>query len=108
MTISNIYSNIPKENNEEIFEVINSIGKVKIERIVSRGQRSPDGFWYDQTQDEWVMMLTGSAGIRFFDNEEIVELKPGDYLLIPAHTKHRVEYTSSQTHTIWLAVHVEN
>jgi cupin 2 domain-containing protein len=77
---------------------------VKIERIVSHAAVSPEGFWYDQEQDEWVVVLEGEATLRLLEPDEIVELKKGDHLFIPRHRKHRVERTSSRT--IWLAVHV--
>jgi cupin 2 domain-containing protein len=75
---------------------------VRLDRIVSHGQRSPDGFWYDQPEDEWVLLLQGSAVIRFAD-ESLLALKAGDYLLIPRHLKHRVDETSPDA--IWLAAH---
>ncbi|MDH7497498.1 MAG: cupin domain-containing protein [Syntrophomonadaceae bacterium] len=77
---------------------------VRIERIVSRGQASPPGYWYDQERDEWVAVLQGTARLRWADGRE-VELQAGDWILIPAHARHRVEYTSSQPPCIWLAVH---
>jgi cupin 2 domain-containing protein len=75
---------------------------VRIERIVSHGHASPGGFWYDQDRHEWVVVLTGAARLRFDD--DIVELKPGDFATIPAHTKHRVEWTTPDEPTVWLAV----
>ena len=77
----------------------------RIERIVSTGQASPEGFWYDQPRDEWVLLLSGSAGLRFADEADVRELKPGDWLHIPAHMKHRVEWTDIGQPTVWLAVH---
>lgn len=79
---------------------------VKIERIVSDGHASPEGFWYDQEQYEWVLLVSGSAVLAFED--KAVALKPGDHLLIPAHQRHRVEATSQTEKTIWLAVFYEN
>lgn len=77
----------------------------RIERIVSTGQASPEGFWYDQPRDEWVLLLSGSAGLRFADEADVRELRPGDWLLIPAGCKHRVEWTDAGQPSVWLAVH---
>ena len=76
---------------------------VRIERIASWGHVSPDGFWYDQGQQEWAVLLKGAARLRF--EEVSVELTPGDFVNIPAHRKHRVEWTTPDEPTIWLAVH---
>lgn len=78
---------------------------LRIERIVSTGQASPEGFWYNQPQDEWVVLLSGSAGLRFECETEERKLKPGDWLQIPAHVRHRVEWTDAATPSVWLAVH---
>ncbi len=78
---------------------------VTIERIVSTGQASPPGFWYDQAWDEWVLLLTGSAGLQIENEAEIRTLHTGDYVTIPAHLRHRVEWTAPDQATIWLAVH---
>jgi cupin 2 domain-containing protein len=96
---------IPVELPDEIFDTILLIGNVRIERIVSRGHASPQGFWYDQEQNEFVLIVRGSAGIRIENEEDVVVLKTGDYLNIGAHVKHRVEWTDSAGETIWLAVH---
>jgi cupin 2 domain-containing protein len=79
--------------------------EVTIERIVSAGQASPPGFWYDQDRDEWVLLLTGSAGLLIENEAEIRTLNAGDYLAIPAHLRHRVEWTAPDQATVWLAVH---
>jgi cupin 2 domain-containing protein len=96
---------IPKELPEEISDTIYSIGNVSIERIVSRGHASPEGFWYDQEKAEFVLVVKGSAGLKLENEDDIVVLKPGDYLNIGAHIKHRVEWTDSTCETIWLAVY---
>jgi cupin 2 domain-containing protein len=90
---------------EEAFETILNNDNFKLEKIVSSGQSTPPGEWYDQEGDEWVIMLTGSAGLSFEDQRGIKVLKPGDYLLIPAHTIHRIEWTDSKEKTTWLAIH---
>jgi cupin 2 domain-containing protein len=101
----NIYSQVPDGLPDELFEDIVATDEVKIERIVSLAHASPPGFWYDQGRDEWVILLRGSAGLLFQGPDETVVLKPGDWLNIPAHRKHRVEWTDSDEKTIWLAVH---
>ena len=88
----------------EIFENIISNHEVTIERIISSGQKTPSNRWLHEDADEWVMLLQGTAEIRFID-ETIIELVKGDYIIIPANTKHRVEHTSSDPPCIWLAVH---
>ena len=90
---------------KELFETIISSENLTIERIVSKGHRSPEDYWYDQDTNEWVMVLKGSAGLRFENEQEIVEMMSGDYINIPAHCKHRVEWTDPEVETIWLAVH---
>lgn len=100
----NVFAHIPERVPEELFEIIAGAGKSRVERIVSDGQASPEGFWYDQDENEWVMVLEGSAGLRFEGEDEIVVLKPGDWIDIPAHAKHRVEWTDAERKTVWLAV----
>ncbi len=92
---------------EELIETLAQSAHVKIERIVSEGQASPENFWYDQENDEFVILLEGEAVLKF-ENGETAELKEGDYIIIPAHVKHRVEKTSTQGKTFWLAVHFNN
>lgn len=87
--------------NEQITTLISASG-VRIERIVSRGHASEEGFWYDQDEHEWVILLQGAAKLRFADGG--VDLRAGDFLHIPAHTKHRVEWTPPDELTIWLVV----
>ena len=106
LTVANLFSHIPPELEHEFFEEILGQGRVTIERIVSRGHRSPDGFWYDQKWDEWVLLVTGRAGLAFADEPALVELKPGDHILIPAGRRHRVAWTAQTGDTIWLAVHL--
>jgi len=104
--IENIFQKIPPAFDAEISSVLIEKEGVKIERIVSDGQESPEGFWYDQKQDEWILLLSGSAiiSVEKDTGKEQVELHAGDYLLIPAHQRHRVEATSLTEKTIWLAV----
>lgn len=107
MKKGNIYSPVAGGSAQEIFETLIDSGKVRIERIVSDSSRSPEGFWYDQEESEWVLVLEGSAGLRFEGDEEILVLNPGDWVEIPAHRKHRVEWTDPVQKTVWLAVFYE-
>ena len=104
MSRGNLFQHMPTDLSEEVFETLAQSGAVKIERIVSRGHTSPPSGWYDQAQDEWVIVLQGSATLAFADGAT-VDLREGDYLTIPAHRRHRVASTSSQPETVWLAVH---
>ena len=103
--MGSILKGIPAELPEELCDTICSSATVKIERIVSRGHASPQGFWYEQETNEFVLVLKGSAGLRLESKDDLVMLKAGDYLNIDAHEKHRVEWTDSTCDTIWLAVH---
>jgi cupin 2 domain-containing protein len=94
-----------KQASEEILETIIQTHKFKIERIISRGQATTEGEWYDQDKNEWVLVLKGNAGLLFESNNETVVMKTGDYINIPAHQKHRVEWTEPEEETIWLAIH---
>ena len=76
---------------------------MRIERIVSRGHSSPDGFWYDQNQHEWVTVLRGRATLSI-EAQPDIHLATGDHLLIPAHLRHRVAWTDPEAETVWLAV----
>lgn len=89
---------------EELFEPLLPDRGVLIERIISTGQVTPEGVWYDQDRDEWVALLQGKATLLFEDGQS-TDLRPGDCLLIPAHTRHRVTHTSADPPCIWLAVH---
>jgi cupin 2 domain-containing protein len=101
----NIFEPAPREAPEEQVTVLVSRGGLTIERIVSTGQASPPGFWYNQAQDEWVLVLSGEAGLRLEGDAAARRLKAGDYALLPAHRRHRVEWTDPEQATIWLAVH---
>jgi cupin 2 domain-containing protein len=99
---SNLFADLPTRLPDELFTTLLEAPNVRIERIVSHGQASPKGFWYDQDQHEWVIVLKGAARLRFEDG--MVEMKPGDFVNIPARQKHRVEWTTPDEPTIWLAV----
>lgn len=106
--ISNIYSKIPTALPSELFQTITEQNNIRIERIVSDGQTTPAGMWYDQSWDEWVILLSGSAGLCFEGEIEERQLLPGDYLLIPRGCRHRVQWTDQEQKTVWLAVHIMN
>jgi cupin 2 domain-containing protein len=92
---------------EEAFSEIFARPGLKIERIISQGQASPPGFWYDQAWNEWVIVLKGSATLQFEDEPATRALGAGDYVFIPARKRHRVEWTEPLQPTVWLAVHFE-
>jgi cupin 2 domain-containing protein len=101
--VDNIFTAMPEALGQEHFFRLFENQSVKIERIVSHSHKSPPGFWYDQPEDEWVMVLRGHATLEFAGGE-FVEMKEEDYLTIPSHVKHRVHETDPET--IWLAVHI--
>ena len=103
--MDNLFTPILPEVTEETFQVLLSTGNFRLERIVSTGQATPAGEWYDQDTHEWVALLSGAAGLRFEDEAEPRVLRPGDHLLIPAHRRHRVEWTDPEIPTVWLALH---
>jgi cupin 2 domain-containing protein len=104
MKKSNIFANIPSEIKEELFEDIISNEGLKIERIVSKGHTTTESQWYDEKSNEWVIVLKGEAVLEFEGADE-VRLKDGDYINIPARTKHRVSWTKPDAETVWLAIH---
>jgi cupin 2 domain-containing protein len=104
-TLGNLFSNVPEHLPDELFETLLKQGGIEIERIVSKGHATPENQWYDQSWDEWVLLLQGRATLSYQDEANPVHLKRGDYLLIPAHRRHRVEWTDPVLETIWLAIH---
>ncbi len=101
MTSQNLFSPV-KRQPEEFFETLISTPSVRIERIVSEGHSSPENFWYDQDEWEWVAVLQGDAELEFEDGK--INLSAGDYLFIPKHKRHRVTETSTKIPCVWLAV----
>ena len=101
---TNLYTGLPKQSGKELFTTLLDNPNCRVERIVSYGQTSPDGFWYDQAWDEWVLLLSGAAELDLDGHS--VSLTPGDHLLIPAGLRHRVIRTDPDVPTIWLAVHL--
>src|SRR5579863_10274930 len=101
----NIYASVAQKLPSEEFVELLGAPNVRIERIVSTGQCSLPGYWHNQDRAEWVMLLRGSAGLLFEGEDMPRVLAPGDYLHIPAHVRHRVEWTAPEQATVWLAVH---
>ena len=104
--LTNLLANLPDEFPDELFQSLVDTPHVRIERIVSRGHASPEGFWYDQPDDEWVLVLQGHATVEF-EGEEPFDMHPGDAVFIPTRRRHRVVSTSKTEHTVWLAVHIK-
>jgi cupin 2 domain-containing protein len=102
--MNNLFANIPTALPEELVEVLAQNQHVRIERIVSTGHASPEGFWYDQEESEWVIVLKGEAKLVLEGDDVPITMRPGDHVLIPAHRKHRVEWTTPDEPTVWLAV----
>ena len=105
MKRENLFSQIPDSIQDEIYETLLKTGQFRLERIISFGQKTPPGEWYDQEMNEWVVLLKGSAGLLFDGREEVLVIQPGDSVHIPAHRRHRVEWTDTEQVTIWLALH---
>ena len=102
--MGNIFDDIPEDLHNEVFESLVDNTSVRIERIISKGHTSPDTGWYDQDNDEWLIVLRGAAILSFAD-KSTVNLRAGDHINISAHEKHRVSWTDPDTETIWLAIH---
>lgn len=102
--MENLFANILDNAPDELTETLVHNQSVRIERIVSTGQSSPDGFWYDQTETEWVVLLSGEASLQFEDRTDSITMQRGDFIEIPAGVRHRVERTSKTEPTIWLAI----
>ena len=103
----NLFAGVPRAVPGELIEVLVRTPGARLERIVSRGHRTPDGEWYDQEWDEWVVVLSGRGRLRIEGESELVELGPGDSLLLRAHLRHRVEWTDPGADTVWLALHYD-
>jgi cupin 2 domain-containing protein len=102
--MNNIFDAVPADLQKEVFQLLVENNDIRIERIISKGHQSPESGWYDQDKNEWVLVLRGEA-ILLFADETSVRLKTGDFINIAAHKKHRVEWTTPDVETIWLAVH---
>ena len=100
----NLFEEIPPRTDDEFAETLASTSTVRVGRIVSRGHCSPEGFWYDQEDDEFALLVRGSATLVWADGRR-KDMKPGDHIWIPAHSTHRVEQTDPDQETIWLTVY---
>ncbi len=105
MMIKNLFTHLAQTSGGEASETLLRTPSLKLERIVSTGQATPPGKWYDQDRDEWVILLSGGAGLLFEEEHRVRVLRPGDHFLIPAHVRHRVEWTEAGAETVWLALH---
>lgn len=101
--MNNIFNAIPKNLKAEVFERLVESDAVRIERIISKGHKSPEAGWYDQDENEWLIVLRGEAILLFEDNSSLT-MKEGDFINIPAHQKHKVKWTAPNIETIWLAI----
>jgi cupin 2 domain-containing protein len=102
--VTNLFDGLPRQADEELFTELFRRKGVRVERIVSTGQSTPADKPYNQEYDEWVLLVSGLAGL-WIEGEGECELRPGDYFLIPAHRPHRVTWTAKSEPTVWLAVH---
>lgn len=100
-----IFSHLETDPGTEKFDRLAGAGPVVVERIVSAGAASPEGYWYDQEQEEWVMVVSGRARLELEGEPTPLELAPGDWCRLPAHCRHRVAWTDPDQPTVWLAVH---
>ena len=101
-SVNNIFDDLPQHLPKEVVQTLIQAADVRIERIISYGHASAPDFWYDQGQAEWVIVLKGAARLQFEDG--MVEMKVGDFVNIPAHKKHRVDWTTPDEPTVWLGV----
>jgi cupin 2 domain-containing protein len=104
---ANILTSVPYELSEESFQTLLAGTRFRVERIVSHGHATADEEWYDQDEHEWVLLVTGAARLRFDGDEPTIEMMPGSFVNIPAHKRHRVEWTDPSQPTIWLAIHYQ-
>jgi cupin 2 domain-containing protein len=103
--LKNLFAALPGDAASETFEDLLSVPGLRVERIVSHGQASPPDFWYEQTNDEWVVVLQGGASLQIEGRDALVVLEPGDHYWLSAGLRHRVASTAQDGPTIWLAVH---
>lgn len=101
----NVLAGLPDARQTEQFETLLHQGSLRIERIVSCGQATAEGHWYDQDHDEWIVVLSGGARLRIDNETDLLQLGVGDWLHLPAHCRHRVDWTEPHRETVWLALH---
>lgn len=104
MQTGNLFDCVSTAEARETLRTILALPGFRIERIVSQGQASPQDFWYDQEEDEWVLVLRGRARVRFEAEGQVLEMAPGTWAWIPARERHRIEWTDPAQPTVWLAV----
>ena len=104
--VGNLFADLPTTTDSETITSLVKRPGVRIERIVSTGQASPPGFWYDQSFDEWVLLVAGAARMEI-EGEGERSLAAGDYLVLPAHCRHRIVWTDPAKPTVWLAIHLD-
>lgn len=103
--MKNVFADIPETIPEEIFERLVETKSFRLERIISDGQLTPENEWYDEDENEWFVLIKGSAALLLEGDKEPLIMKPGDYLNLSAHRKHKVLWTDAEETTIWLAIH---
>ena len=103
----NLFSGEAKRDSEERIDMLVTGQRLNVERIVSMGHTSPDGFWYDDSRAEWVVLLSGAAVLEFEEDATLQDMRPGDYVLIEPHCRHRVAWTHEVEQTVWLAIYHE-
>lgn len=103
--IASLLADLPDELTEERFDTLLETPAFRLERILSLGHSTPPGQWYDQERDEWVMLLRGAARLAIAGRDGDISMNPGDAVLLPAHCRHRVEWTAPGAITVWLALH---
>ena len=107
VTAGSLLADLPHRLEVERFDQLLKVTNVRIERIVSTGQATPPGEWFDQAWDGWVVVISGAAEILLEDEDAPRSLGPGDYLFLPAHIRRRVTWTAPERPTVWLAVHID-
>jgi len=101
----NLFEEIPEVLEEELLEPLVETAGFRLERIVSRGHRTPDGQWCEQQRNEWVVLLRGAAILQIAGKETPIRMEPGDFVKLPAGLRHRVEWTDPSCDSVWLALH---
>ena len=104
--VFSLFSEAPEPLTAEVFETLLARPGIRIERILSKGQTTPEGQWYDQTDDEWVVLLKGRARLIIEGKPKPLELGPGDGVFLAAHCRHRVDWTDPDVMSLWLAIHL--